>query len=995
MVQSRWNSLPREQCEGIKNYIVSLVIKTSSVEVTSKPEKIFLNKLNLLLVQIIKHEWPKHWPNFIPEIVNASRSSVPLCENNMIILKLLSEEAFDFSAEQMTTVKAKNLKTQLSGEFSEIFKLCIEILQYANKPSLIIATLEALLRFLKWIPLGYVFQTNLLETICTRFLNDVKYRSVCMSCLTEISGLEADQENAIKIVQMLQGVTDVLHQYFPFNQILNFSDVYQDERTDNPRFIQNSALFLTTCLGKHLKALEKQTNPELLLVAHGYLLRISAVEDREVFKICLEYWNKFVDGLYREVSGGSSSASGLFLDSFNHGSERKKLYTTILSSLRSVMIDKMVKPEEVLIVEDENGDIVREHVKESDVLAIYAIMRETLVFLTHLDSEDTKRIMLGRLSEQFNEKGWNRNELNRICWSVGSISGSMNEEMEKSFVIQVIRDLLSLCEIRKGKDNKAIVAANIMYVVGQYPRFLRQHWKFLKTVVNKLFEFMHESHEGVQDMACETFITITKTCHRQFVTYQSGESELFVDEIIRRMGSIINELSMQQVQFFYEAMGYLIQSQTDLTAQNNEITQIMMGPNESWDAFVASISANPENLNNTNTLKGISNILKTNLNICQSLGSPFMAQLSRIYMDMLSLYRLASRSIGEQIKMHPKENVSNATKTPLVRALRAVKKDILRLVETYVQKCDNGPVFVENFVPVLLDAILGDYNQSIDQARDAEVLSVTATIISRFNNLMTDKVAPILDAVFECTLNMINKDFVEFPEHRVNFFKLISAINSNCFEALLRLNRIHFKLIVDSCVWAFKHAHREIAETGLKICYDLLKNISTTASNSAPAFYQAFYLSLFTDIFYVLTDGEHKSGFRYQAIILAHLFEIVQSDLIKVPLYPTESSNFSDNRTFVADFVTNMLRTSFPHLQPSQIDTFVRGLFDLNRDIVTFKAHLRDFLISLKEFAENDRDLYAEEIELEQERKRRADKEAAAKIPGMLKPLQVEEEDSD
>jgi hypothetical protein len=34
--------------------------------------------------------------------------------------------------------------------------------------------------------------------------------------------------------------------------------------------------------------------------------------------------------------------------------------------------------------------------------------------------------------------------------------------------------------------------------VGQYPRFLRAHWKFLKTVVNKLFEFMHETHPGVQ-----------------------------------------------------------------------------------------------------------------------------------------------------------------------------------------------------------------------------------------------------------------------------------------------------------------------------------------------------------------------------------------------------------------------------------------------------------------------------------------------------------------
>ena len=46
-----------------------------------------------------------------------------------------------------------------------------------------------------------------------------------------------------------------------------------------------------------------------------------------------------------------------------------------------------------------------------------------------------------------------------------------------------------------------MIASNIMYVVGQYPRFLRLHWKFLKTVVNKLFEFMHETHPGVQDMA--------------------------------------------------------------------------------------------------------------------------------------------------------------------------------------------------------------------------------------------------------------------------------------------------------------------------------------------------------------------------------------------------------------------------------------------------------------------------------------------------------------
>ncbi|CAF4721897.1 unnamed protein product, partial [Rotaria socialis] len=77
---------------------------------------------------------------------------------------------------------------------------------------------------------------------------------------------------------------------------------------------------------------------------------------------------------------------------------------------------------------------------------------------------------------------------------------------------------------------------------GQYPRFLRAHWKFLKTVVNKLFEFMHETHEGVQDMACDTFIKIAQKCRRHFVTVQLGESQASVDEILTNINDIICHL---------------------------------------------------------------------------------------------------------------------------------------------------------------------------------------------------------------------------------------------------------------------------------------------------------------------------------------------------------------------------------------------------------------------------------------------------------------------
>ncbi len=104
-------------------------------------------------MQILKHEWPKHWPNFMTELISSSHTSLGLCENNMVILKLLSEEIFDFSAEQMTTVRAKNMKQQFCGEFSSIFELIAKVLKQANKPSLIKATLESLMRFLRWIPL--------------------------------------------------------------------------------------------------------------------------------------------------------------------------------------------------------------------------------------------------------------------------------------------------------------------------------------------------------------------------------------------------------------------------------------------------------------------------------------------------------------------------------------------------------------------------------------------------------------------------------------------------------------------------------------------------------------------------------------------------------------------------------------------------------------------------------------------------------------------------
>ena len=99
------------------------------------------------------------------------------------------------------------------------------------------------------------------------------------------------------------------------------------------------------------------------------------------------------------------------------------------------------------------------------------------------------------------------------------------------------------------------------------------------------------------------------------------------------------------------------------------------------------------------------------------------------------------------------------------------------------------------------------------------------------------QIPKIFDAVFECTLDMINKDFEEHPEHRTNFFTLLQAVNAHCFPAFLSIPPQQFKLVLDSIIWAFKHTMRNVADTGLNILYQLLQNVSNHPE-AAQSFYQ-------------------------------------------------------------------------------------------------------------------------------------------------------------
>lgn len=986
VIKTRWKVLPRPQCEGIKKYIVGLIISTSSDASMLDREKVYLGKLNMILVQILKFEWPANWPAFIGDIVGASKTNESLCQNNMIILKLLSEEVFDFSSGQITQTKAKHLKDSMCSEFALIFELCLFVMENSQNASLVEATLDTLLRFLNWIPLGYVFETKLINTLICKFLSVPLFRNITMKCLIEIGGIQAAQYDEQFVLLFTTTITQ-LKQMLP--PTTNLRDAYKRGSNEEQNFIQNLSLFLCTFLKEHGVLIEKRKEcHEALLESLQYLVLISEVDETEIFKICLEYYNSLVSDLYRE-SPFVATVNPLFIGKSVELPPRRILYNPILSKVRRIMISRMAKPEEVLVVENDQGEVVREFMKDTDSISLYKNMRETLVYLTHLDYLDTEGIMTEKLHNQVNGTEWSWKNLNTLCWAIGSISGAMHEEDEKRFLVTVIKELLGLCEQKRGKDNKAIIASNIMYVVGQYPRFLRAHWRFLKTVVNKLFEFMHETHDGVQDMACDTFIKIAQKCRRHFVQVQVGEVMPFIDEILNSINTIICDLQPQQVHTFYEALGCMIAAQTETPQQERLIENYMSLPNQVWDGIILHATQNVESLKDPDVIKQLGNILKTNVRACKALGHPFVLQLSRIYLDMLNVYKVISENVSVAIAT----NGENVTKQPLIKSMRTVKKETLKLISSWVGHSNDPQMIADNFVSPLLDAVLLDYQRNVASAREPEVLSTMAVIIDKLDGHITKSVPQIFDAVFECTLEMINKNFEEYPEHRTNFFLLLQSVNSHCFAAFLAIPPQQFKLVLDSIIWAFKHTMRNVSDTGLSILYQMLQNIAANDA-AAQSFYQTYYTDVLQHIFSVVTDSSHTAGLLMHATILAYMFSLVEMNRITVPLRPDITA--IQNMAYVQEFMANLLKAAFPHLNDAQIKVFIEGLFSFNQDIPQFKEHLRDFLVQIREFSgEDNSDLFLQERETAIVRAQQEKRQIQLTVPGIIGPHELPEEMQD
>lgn len=216
------------------------------------------------------------------------------------------------------------------------------------------------------------------------------------------------------------------------------------------------------------------------------------------------------------------------------------------------------------------------------------------------------------------------------------------------------------------------------------------------------------------------------------------------------------------------------------------------------------------------------------------------------------------------------------------------------------------------------------------------------------------------------------------------------------FAAFLELPPAAFKLFVDSICWAFKHNNRDVEVNGLQIALDLVKNIEKMGNIPfANEFYKNYFFIFVSETFYVLTDSDHKSGFSKQSTLLMRLISLVYDNKISVPIYQDgEAPQGTTNQVYLNQYLANMLSNVFPHLSADQITGFLTALTKQYKDHIKFNGTLRDFLVQIKEVGGDPTDyLFAEEKENALQEQHRLEKERAAKIGGLLKPSELDDED--
>lgn len=648
-------------------------------------EQEVLNKANMTLLEIIKREWGTTWTTAIQELAQASDANQNVCMNNFKIMKMLSEEVFNFSQNEMTSTRVKELKTKFSEEFTCIYTLCDRVSKTYQQNSsqlsirLVKASLETLNAFLGWMPLSHIFMSDMISSTIIPLMKNEYLIIDCLKGMTEIFSLnflkmkdiEPQYANQFKqkILEAFNLVMEVLGSQMSQNKNYKMErEIIEKAGQQNKLILFDSKIkaivsMFTGLFKTHFSWMLEFVKDSpiqdakvklltLMMKSILYMAMIAEIDNEPIFRQCMEFWEFFSQVYYvrtfnkkKKISNVNGSTNVLNL--YGNNDELKQnveIFQNIFNDgakqvLLTAIVEKMPQPEEAVFSLDESGLPVTTKMNNTSHSEHYRKVKNTIRNLVKVNYGSFSNLIQQKVDNVMCFQ--NYKILNSVCWTIGTVTGcSPKDQSEKRFLVPCLRTLLTMTEKANNINEKSQIASLIMYIVGAYPNFLSKSDAFLFCVLNKVFEFMKNRYDGVREMAVNTFRVLCERCHEKFISinpdFRSQENgnpgfKLDVWDFLTNSQNLIEKLSLAHKIVFFEGIGHLLGNIKDDTILvhciNTTLSPLMQG----WRTLINEGGNNVQYLSNDETCQKISFFLRVNERLSATVKRRFFEVFGKNY----------------------------------------------------------------------------------------------------------------------------------------------------------------------------------------------------------------------------------------------------------------------------------------------------------------------------------------------------------------------------
>ena len=795
-------------------------------------ERSLISEANRCLVEILKIDWPASWPSFIHDYIAASKASIASCINCLVVLSELSDDAIDNVS--LTSERTTELQNALTHDVGLVIDHAESVLQSGSFEAASQA-LQTLSHFLRWMDLSDVFSSAIVPSAIS-LIADENLRNSALDCLAAI----AEHPSSTSSVEMSELFDSFVAAVEENGGIEACGSTSLAEALSAFLTLDGCSLLQGQILGAPTLSIQ-------------WILKI--LDSQTAVRTCVD--------CLAELSTYFFSQKSIV-----------QPIPELIITMFTVLINNMESPTDFPPRELTNSET-------------YENMRVSVIVLANLQREATAQILVQEMQEAEDIES-----LLKIIWSASAVSGAYTQEIET----QIAAAMLTFLEGELDSGASYEVACGYAYLAAHFTRYLYNNWEHLHNVSRRLFSYLTEENEELQDASVSAILMLAQRCWKHLIVPHQGE-KAFVIELTEQINSLISALPGNLVPTLYEALSELIIHVND-ESKGHLIAQMLVAPVELWKTAIEDLTE-------------YTNIL-----------TPIAVFSKVIVISDTAFYPEVEEVIERAVQL-----LTQLSSTDEEGAVD-VRSNILELVEAFFKFH-----YDSSSVQPLIQIVVTDYMEAPINLKLPQSLDCFSQILRKLPS------EPPFDESFLSDIVLATKEVLDLPSPEIaaSYAKLLGILLG--FE-FVRSSEL-FGQLLELLIVGVMRPEEFVTRRALS---GLLNFLNDTATNeSLREFVVAnFAIPILQDLTTAIMDRIHLPVFNMlsQAIIL----------LIRI----------NPDKESVCGAMVERITTNYHHVPGEDATNFVQTLISSTENEKDFKEIMKDFIISLRKTSSKARAMYSQ-----------------------------------